>query len=112
MFARYYASERHGDIFDGLVVQNLEAGEVVATYETLSFHYVHLFGSLVRLGVLDPFDLRYQSSESFPYLLSETDSEVAGYGSKHCHCRKDRLAERLYSHRRPPGCAVWSRCKI
>jgi len=55
----------------------------------VSFHDVHHSSFFVRLGVVDPLGLGYQSSGSFLYALSETDSpcEVAGYDSKHCHCR-------------------------
>jgi len=77
----------------GSLSKNLKAGEVVAIYQTLNLHDSHLSDSLLRLGVVDPLDLGYQSSGSFLYALSETDSsrEVAGYGSKHCHCKKTGL---------------------
>jgi len=83
MFARYIVSDWNDGILDGVLVSNLEAGEVVPTYETLNLFDVLRAGSLVRLGVVDPLGLGYQSSGGFPYALSETDSsrDVAGYRS-------------------------------
>jgi len=94
MLSSHIVSDRNCGVFDGFLVQNLESGKLVPTYKTLSLHDVYRSSSLVRLGVVDPLGLGYQSPGSFPYAMSETDSsrEVAGYSPKHSHCRKNWFA--------------------
>jgi len=81
MLVRYIASDRNCGILNGLLVPNLEAGEVVPKYETLGLHDMYRSGSPVGLGVVYPIGLGHQSTGGFPYALSETDSlrEVEGY---------------------------------
>jgi len=74
MLVRYIALDMNCGIVDGLLVLNLEAGEVFPTYETPSLHHVHRSGSLVQLEVVDTLDLEYSSSGGFPHACSETDS--------------------------------------
>jgi len=95
-------------VFDGFLVPNLESGEIVSSYETPSLHDIYHFSSLVRLGFVDPLGLGDHSPGSFPYAMSELDfpREVAGYGPKHCNCRKDWFAESLRHHQRPSECAA------
>jgi len=65
MLAQYIASDRNLRILNGLIVPNLEAGEVVPILETPSLPEVHRSGSPVRLRVLDLLGLEYQSSGGF-----------------------------------------------
>jgi len=64
---------------------NLEAGEVVPKYESLSLHDVHRSGYHVQLEVVDPLGLEHQLTGGFLYALSETYSsrEVAEYDYYH-----------------------------
>jgi len=82
MLSRHIASDKNCGVLGGFLVPSPESGEVVATYQTPSLHDVHCSSSLVRLGVMDPLVLGYQSPRSFQYAMSETDSsrDVAGYG--------------------------------
>jgi len=105
MLASYIASDRNFGIVAGLLVLNLEVGQIVSTYKTLSLHDVHLSGSLVLLRVMNRLDLRYQSSGSFPFALSETESsrEVAGYGSKTLPLQKRQFCRASLPSSTPVG---------